>query len=124
MAEIFYGDNNRRVVHDLSNEKSECDISEIMLVHKRYFIPDTLEQAKSEGFESCEYCCKVVPSRIVFKDKIEEQIEEQKIRIKASKADRRSGKSGNIEGKVSKAKAKTKEIRSQKKIATVRKRRN
>lgn len=118
MVENFYGNKKNMIVHDLSNEKSECEISEIMLVHKRYFMPDTLEQAKSEGYTKCDYC-----TRMVFKDKIEEQIEEQKMRIKASKADRRSGKSGKLEGKVSKAKAKTKEVRSQKKIATVRKRR-
>jgi hypothetical protein len=135
----FYGDNNRIVVHDLSNEKSECDISEIMIVHKRYFIPDTFEQAKSEGFINCEYCIKIdkpkldtkkefeesnkARDRIVFKDKIEEQIEEQKIRIKALKADRRSGGS-KAESKIKKSKARTKEVRSSKKIATVRKRRN
>ncbi|MBT5201283.1 MAG: hypothetical protein HOK63_02610 [Thaumarchaeota archaeon] len=55
---------------------------------------------------------------------IEKQKEEQKIRAKASRAVRRSGKSIKTEGKVGKAKAKTKETRSQKKIATVRKSRN
>ena len=47
--------------------------------------------------------------------------EEQKIRAKGSRADRRSGKSVKLEGKVSKSKAKTKEVRSSKKIANVRK---
>ncbi len=41
--------------------------------------------------------------------------------MSASRAARRSGKSIKKEGKVSKAKAKTKTPRSQKKIATVRK---
>lgn len=122
MAGNFYGDTSIMIVHDLSREKSECAISEIMIVHKRYFMPDTLEQAKSEDYEQCEHCCIVAPSRMVFKDKIEEQIEEQKIRIKASKADRRSGGS-KAESKIKKSKARTKEVRSQKKIATVRKRR-
>lgn len=51
---------------------------------------------------------------------IDEQKEQQKIRIKASRAARRSGKATK-ESKVKKQKAKTKEVRSQKKIATVRK---
>jgi hypothetical protein len=50
---------------------------------------------------------------------IEEQKKQQKIRISATRAARRSGKINKIEGKVNRAKAKT--PRSQKKIATVRK---
>lgn len=46
----------------------------------------------------------------------------QKLRIKGSRADRRSGKSVKTEGKVSKSKAKTREVRSSKKYANVRKR--
>jgi hypothetical protein len=53
---------------------------------------------------------------------IEKQKEEQKIRAKASRAARRSGKSIKTEGKVSKATAKTKEVRSSKKIAAIKKR--
>ena len=53
---------------------------------------------------------------------IEKQKEEQKIRADASRASRRSGKSIKTEGKVAKSKAKTKEARSSKKIAAVRKR--
>ncbi|MCV0392855.1 MAG: hypothetical protein K5790_06110 [Nitrosopumilus sp.] len=52
---------------------------------------------------------------------IDEQNEQQKIRASASRAARRSGKPVKKEGKVSKARAKTKEPRSQKKVATVRK---
>jgi len=55
------------------------------------------------------------------KKEIEEQKKQQKVRISAFRAARRSGKSIKKEGKVSKAKAKTKTPRSQKKIATVRK---
>ena len=55
------------------------------------------------------------------KKEIEEQKKQQKVRISASRAARRSGKSIKKEGKVSKARAKTKTPRSQKKIATVRK---
>ncbi len=55
------------------------------------------------------------------KKEIEEQKKQQKVRISAFRAARRSGKSIKKEGKVSKARAKTKTPRSQKKIATVRK---
>ena len=46
----------------------------------------------------------------------------QKVRAKASRADRRSGKSTKTEGKVSKSTAKGKEARSSKKVAAVKKR--
>ncbi len=52
---------------------------------------------------------------------IEEQKKQQKIRISASRAARRSGKIIKKEGKVNRSKAKAKTPRSQKKIATVRK---
>ncbi len=52
---------------------------------------------------------------------IEEQKKQQKIRISASRAARRSGKITKKEGKVNRSKAKGKTPRSQKKIATVRK---
>ncbi len=54
-------------------------------------------------------------------EEIEKQKEEQKTRVKGSRAARRSGKIIKKEGKVEKSKAKTKTPRSQKKIATVRK---
>lgn len=53
---------------------------------------------------------------------IEKQKEEQSLRTKASRAARRSGKSMKTEGKVSKSNAKTKEVRSSKKVAAVKKR--
>ena len=52
---------------------------------------------------------------------IDEQNEQQKIRASALRAARRSGKPLKKEAKVSKAKAKTKTPRSQKKVATVKK---
>ncbi len=52
---------------------------------------------------------------------IEEQKREQKIRISAKRAARRSGKIRKKEGKVNKSRAKTKTPRSQKKIAAIRK---
>lgn len=52
----YLGDNNKRQVHDLLNQKDNCQIDEIMIVHKRHFIPDTFTQANSEGYESCIWC--------------------------------------------------------------------
>jgi hypothetical protein len=54
-------------------------------------------------------------------EEIEKQKKQQKMRIRISKAARRSGKINKEEGKVSKSKAKTKAPRSQKKIAAIRK---
>lgn len=54
-------------------------------------------------------------------EEIEKQKKQQKLRISASKAARRSGKVTKKEGKVSKSKGKTKTPRSQKKIATIKK---
>jgi len=63
----------------------------------------------------------VVREKLTDKE-IEKQKEEQKIRVEASRAARRSGKSIKPEGKVTKSNAKAKEARSSKKIAAVRKR--
>ena len=52
----FLGDTNKKLVHELFNQKENCQIDEIMLVHKRYFIPDTFVQANSEGYTNCVYC--------------------------------------------------------------------
>jgi len=52
---------------------------------------------------------------------IEEQKKQQKIRIRVSRAARRSGKINKKEGKVNSAKAEAKTPRSQKKIAAIRK---
>ena len=54
-------------------------------------------------------------------EEIEKQKKQQKMRISASKAARRSGKVTKREGKVSKSKGRTKTPRSQKKIATIKK---
>ncbi len=54
-------------------------------------------------------------------EEIEEQKKQQKLRIKITRAARRSGKIRKKEGKVSKAKAKTRTPRSSKKIAAIKK---
>ncbi len=54
-------------------------------------------------------------------EEIEKQKKQQKMRIRVSKAARRSGKVTKREGKVSKSKGKAKTPRSQKKIAAIKK---
>lgn len=39
---------SKKEVHDLYNQKRNCQISEIR--DKAYFVPDTLEQADKEGY--------------------------------------------------------------------------
>jgi hypothetical protein len=52
----YYGDTHTKQVHDLNNQKGSCEIDEIKMVHKRYFVPDTFTQANSEGYTSYIYC--------------------------------------------------------------------
>ena len=54
----YLGDTNKKLVHDLNNPNDDCLMDEIMIVHKRYFIPDTFVQANSEGYTNCVYCIK------------------------------------------------------------------
>ncbi len=58
----FYGNQlignvNSKEVHDLDNEdvnENGCQIDEIKDI--ALFVPDTLVQAKSEGYDSCDKC--------------------------------------------------------------------
>ena len=44
-------------VHDLKNETTNCQISEILEAnHAVVFDPDTLTQAHSDGYDNCVYC--------------------------------------------------------------------
>ena len=44
-------------VHDLRNEKTQCQISEIIRArHGVVFSPDTLAQAHAEGYDNCAWC--------------------------------------------------------------------
>jgi hypothetical protein len=52
----YIGNKNTTEVHDLDNEKTGCQIDEIKTDHVKTFIPDTKEQAKSEGFDYCAHC--------------------------------------------------------------------
>ena len=44
-------------VHDLQNEKVQCQISEIIAArHAVRFIPDTLDEAHRNRYDNCAYC--------------------------------------------------------------------
>lgn len=53
----FIGNTGKNIVHDLLFEKStNCGIDEITIDCIKTFSPDTLEQAKKEGYNPCKYC--------------------------------------------------------------------
>lgn len=53
----YLGNSNTMEVHDLNNEKPQCQIGEIIAAgHAVGFRPDTLTQARSEGYDNCAYC--------------------------------------------------------------------
>jgi hypothetical protein len=44
-------------VHDLQNEKTQCQIAEILASgHAVGFTPDSLDEAHRCGFDNCAYC--------------------------------------------------------------------
>jgi hypothetical protein len=48
---------SKKEVHDLDNEKTNCQIDEIIRAgNDKPFVPDTLSQAHSEGYDNCAYC--------------------------------------------------------------------
>jgi hypothetical protein len=53
----YLGNTRKMEVHDLQNEKTQCQINEIINAgHAVGFNPDTLAQARSEGYDNCAYC--------------------------------------------------------------------
>ncbi len=56
----FIGDTSKNIVHDTLFEKEhiigQCKIDEIKEECVRTFSPDTLDQAKKEGYKPCKYC--------------------------------------------------------------------
>ncbi len=56
MMTKFLGNTNTTEVHNLYNIQVNCQINEIKPEHKKYFNPDTLDQAHREGFDNCAYC--------------------------------------------------------------------
>ena len=50
-------DTDHMEVHNLWNEKPQCQIDEIISAENAVvFSPDTLEQAHNEGYDNCAYC--------------------------------------------------------------------
>lgn len=53
----FIGNTNTKEVHNLRNERSSCSLEDVLLFGRAVaFTPDTLAQAKTEGFELCQHC--------------------------------------------------------------------
>lgn len=49
----YLGDRKSMLVHDLNKAKLDCKIVEVTTQNKKYFVPDTLEQALHEGYKKC-----------------------------------------------------------------------
>jgi Bacteriophage baseplate protein W len=52
----YLGNTNSNEFHDLARVKPQCQIAEILPRYRKTFVPDTIGQAISEGFEPCSYC--------------------------------------------------------------------
>ena len=53
----YLGNENKKEVHDLQNEQTQCQIDEILAAnHAVGFDPDTLGQAHKEGYDNGHYC--------------------------------------------------------------------
>ena len=53
----YLGSTNKKEVHDLHNEKNQCQIDEIIRNrHAVVFSPDTVTQAHLEGCDDGAYC--------------------------------------------------------------------
>ena len=52
----YMGDKASMTVHHLARMSPECRIYDVKKENRVYFVPDTLDQAKKEGFVKCEQC--------------------------------------------------------------------
>lgn len=53
----FLGNTNTKEAHDLRSETRQCQIDEIIRAgHAVTFTPDSLAQAKGEGYDGCYHC--------------------------------------------------------------------
>ena len=53
----FLGNRNKTEVHDLQNEKTQCQVNEFLpLGHGVRFLPDTLDEAHRCSYDNCAYC--------------------------------------------------------------------
>lgn len=52
----YLGNKSDMIVHHLADMKPTCNIYEIKMEYRVYFIPDSFNQAKKEGFSPCKNC--------------------------------------------------------------------
>jgi hypothetical protein len=52
----YMGDKTSMIVHHLAKISPECRIYDVKKENMIYFVPDTIDQAKKEGFVKCEQC--------------------------------------------------------------------
>lgn len=52
----YLGEKISNKVHHLAEMQNQCLIYEIKIKNRKYFTPDTLKQAKQEGFVPCTFC--------------------------------------------------------------------
>ena len=52
----YMGDKLGMTVHHLAMKKYECKIYYVKKKDQSYFVPDTLDCAKKEGFSPCDHC--------------------------------------------------------------------
>lgn len=52
----YLGNTHTKEVHDLNNEQTTCHIGDMKSEHRKYFDPDTISQAHSEGYNDCGHC--------------------------------------------------------------------
>ena len=53
----YLGNKSKKEVHDLNNEKTNCQIDEIIRAGNAVvFTPDSLSQAHSEGYDNGYWC--------------------------------------------------------------------
>ena len=53
---LYLGNKNTTEAHYLPRQTPTCQINEILPEHRKFFNPDTLDQAHREGFDNCAYC--------------------------------------------------------------------
>ena len=52
----YMGDKASMIVHHLAMMSPECRIYDVKKENRIYFVPDTIDQAKKEGFATCKQC--------------------------------------------------------------------
>ena len=53
---VYMGNKKSMEVHMLLDPQATCQIDKIKSENKKYFQPDTLDQAHLEGYDNCAHC--------------------------------------------------------------------